>query len=436
MTHASVPSEVPRKSPSTSGNATLTIVVSRKARNVASDATPNTRQGCGEEEREGTGDDPWGGRRSNGRSHCYIRANGRAIIFRDECPSSRRTPRTRRQDTPRDPRPRRADRLDRRARGALARPAGGRPRDEQERPVRALRLQGGAAAHDPAGRPAHLLRRRRRARARRAGGHRAPVGAGPGRPRLPVRRRVRRRLPVPVVLVGVRLAPRADRRSRRRDDGLVAGSADRAGAGRVRARRARRRLRPPRAGMGAARVWPRAQLGPPAQPLGRRARARADRLAHPPAGRRHGEGPARAARLSARAPAPAPNPQRRRCQPRYTGEATLSGAKMAAERHKMSKAVQEWSDARLNDLAAAIEPVPRQVAVLTEAVEHLEGVTAALQPLPSQVAALSATVERLTDENRALRDSLAAMQRQLLQVAWGLVAALLGAAAALISVLH
>jgi hypothetical protein len=102
----------------------------------------------------------------------------------------------------------------------------------------------------------------------------------------------------------------------------------------------------------------------------------------------------------------------------------------------MSKAVQEWSDARLNDLAAAIEPVPRQVAVLTEAVEHLEGVTAALQPLPSQVAALSATVERLTDENRALRDSLAAMQRQLLQVAWGLVAALLGAAAALISVLH
>jgi hypothetical protein len=102
----------------------------------------------------------------------------------------------------------------------------------------------------------------------------------------------------------------------------------------------------------------------------------------------------------------------------------------------MSKAVQEWSDARLNDLAAAIEPVPRQVAVLTEAVEHLEGVTAALQPLPSQVAALSATVERLTDENRALRDSLAATQRQLLQVAWGLVAALLGAAAALISVLR
>jgi hypothetical protein len=101
----------------------------------------------------------------------------------------------------------------------------------------------------------------------------------------------------------------------------------------------------------------------------------------------------------------------------------------------MSKAVQEWSDARLNDLAAALEPVPSRVAVLTEAVEHLEGVTTALQPLTSQVAVLAATVERLTDENRALRDSLAATQRQLLQVAWGLVAALIAAAAALLSAL-
>src|SRR3954452_6018264 len=102
----------------------------------------------------------------------------------------------------------------------------------------------------------------------------------------------------------------------------------------------------------------------------------------------------------------------------------------------MSKAVQEWSDARLNDLAAALAPVPGQVAALTEAVENLDDVTTALQPLHSQVAALTATVERLTDENRALRDSLAATQRQLLQVAWGLVAALIGAATALISVLR
>jgi outer membrane murein-binding lipoprotein Lpp len=78
----------------------------------------------------------------------------------------------------------------------------------------------------------------------------------------------------------------------------------------------------------------------------------------------------------------------------------------------MSKAAQEWSDARLNDLAATLQPLPTQVAVLT------------------------ATIERLSEDNRALRDELAAIERQLLQVAWGLVAALLGAAAALIAALH
>jgi hypothetical protein len=102
----------------------------------------------------------------------------------------------------------------------------------------------------------------------------------------------------------------------------------------------------------------------------------------------------------------------------------------------MSRTAHEWSDARLNDLAAALEPVPTRVAALTEAVEHLDGVTRALQPLPSQVAVLAAAVERLNDENRTLRQELASMQRQLLQVAWGLVAALIAAAAALVSALH
>jgi hypothetical protein len=78
----------------------------------------------------------------------------------------------------------------------------------------------------------------------------------------------------------------------------------------------------------------------------------------------------------------------------------------------MPRTVHEWSDARLNDLAATLEPVPTRVAALTEA------------------------VARLTDENRALRAELASMQRQLLQVAWGLVAALIAAAAALASALH
>jgi hypothetical protein len=48
---------------------------------------------------------------------------------------------------------------------------------------------------------------------------------------------------------------------------------------------------------------------------------------------------------------------------------------------------------------------------------------------------LAATVERLADENRALREELAATERQLLQIAWGLVAALVGASAALIAAL-
>ena len=73
----------------------------------------------------------------------------------------------------------------------------------------------------------------------------------------------------------------------------------------------------------------------------------------------------------------------------------------------MAKPVTQWTDARLDDLAAALAPVPAEVAVL------------------------QAMVDRLSEDNRALRAELAAMERQLLQVAWGLVAALIGAAAAL-----
>jgi hypothetical protein len=102
----------------------------------------------------------------------------------------------------------------------------------------------------------------------------------------------------------------------------------------------------------------------------------------------------------------------------------------------LSKAAQEWTDARLNDLAATLEPVPTKVAALAEAVEHLDGTTHALELLPAQVAVLAAAVERLTDENRVLREELAAIQHQLLQMAWGLVAAFIGAATALISALH
>jgi hypothetical protein len=77
----------------------------------------------------------------------------------------------------------------------------------------------------------------------------------------------------------------------------------------------------------------------------------------------------------------------------------------------MAKAVAHWSDQRLDDLAAALEPVPARVAVL------------------------ESIAERLVDENRVLRAELATLQRQLLQVAWLLVGAMVGGAGALLAAL-
>jgi hypothetical protein len=95
----------------------------------------------------------------------------------------------------------------------------------------------------------------------------------------------------------------------------------------------------------------------------------------------------------------------------------------------MGRTVNQWTDERLNDLADALEPIPIQVAVLDATVKHL---AVALEPVPSELAVLAATVDRLTEENRALRAELSLTQRQLLQVGWGLAAALIGAAAALV----
>jgi hypothetical protein len=78
---------------------------------------------------------------------------------------------------------------------------------------------------------------------------------------------------------------------------------------------------------------------------------------------------------------------------------------------EMSKAAAHWTEQRLNDMAAALEPVPARVAVL------------------------EAIVERLVEENRVQRAELATIQRQLLQVAWVLVGALLGGAGALLAAL-
>jgi septal ring factor EnvC (AmiA/AmiB activator) len=107
-------------------------------------------------------------------------------------------------------------------------------------------------------------------------------------------------------------------------------------------------------------------------------------------------------------------------------------AKIAARSKKMAKAVGNGTDGRLNDLAAALEPVPAQVAVLETTVHQL---SAALGPVPAQLAALAATVDQLADENRALRAELAMTQRELVQIAWALVAALLGGIGAIIAAL-
>jgi hypothetical protein len=96
----------------------------------------------------------------------------------------------------------------------------------------------------------------------------------------------------------------------------------------------------------------------------------------------------------------------------------------------MSKAAVEWTDARLNDLAATVDPIPGQLAGLVASVEYFDHVATHLEPLPAQLAVLSASVERLTEEHRTLRAELASAQRQLLQMSWALFLALVGAAAA------
>jgi len=101
----------------------------------------------------------------------------------------------------------------------------------------------------------------------------------------------------------------------------------------------------------------------------------------------------------------------------------------------MTKAAPQWTDARLNDLAAALQDVPEQLAVLSARVTHVELLAAEADPMRAQLAVLTASVDHLAKENRALRTELAAMQLQLVQISWGLVVALLGASTAVIAAL-
>ena len=83
-------------------------------------------------------------------------------------------------------------------------------------------------------------------------------------------------------------------------------------------------------------------------------------------------------------------------------------------------AIRTWTDERLDDLATAVLDLPSKVAALREAVEHLNEETRALR-------------DGLAGETRALREELSAAQRQLVQLAWGLVVALISAVIAVIA---
>jgi predicted nucleic acid-binding Zn-ribbon protein len=76
-------------------------------------------------------------------------------------------------------------------------------------------------------------------------------------------------------------------------------------------------------------------------------------------------------------------------------------------------AAQPSTDERLTELATALAPLPVRVAELAEAVHHLQEETRSLR-------------HDLNGETLALRQELAAAERQLVQLAWGIVAALLG----------
>lgn len=77
---------------------------------------------------------------------------------------------------------------------------------------------------------------------------------------------------------------------------------------------------------------------------------------------------------------------------------------------------ESWTDERLDDLAAALRPLPEQVAGLVTAVDHL-----------------TEAIKAQREETRALRTDLMASQRQITMIGWGLVVALIGMVGALIA---
>src|SRR3954465_5704141 len=93
-----------------------------------------------------------------------------------------------------------------------------------------------------------------------------------------------------------------------------------------------------------------------------------------------------------------------------------------ARAQKLGKTVAAWTDERLDDLAAALAPLPAEGGDHRADIEHLDHLASELEPTANRVAVLTAAVDRLSDENVALRAELAATQRQLIQIGWGALA--------------
>ena len=88
--------------------------------------------------------------------------------------------------------------------------------------------------------------------------------------------------------------------------------------------------------------------------------------------------------------------------------------------------MEAWTDARLDDLAATLRPLPAQMARNTEAIDRLT------EEVRSIRADMTAMGGGLHGDISALRSDFSALQRQLAQIGWAMATALVGVLIALI----
>jgi hypothetical protein len=89
-------------------------------------------------------------------------------------------------------------------------------------------------------------------------------------------------------------------------------------------------------------------------------------------------------------------------------------------------AIERWTDDRLDDLAAALRPLPGQVAQLAVGVDRM---TVELGALRDEV---REDMRDLREDHRSSRGEFSQLQRQIAQIGWALVGAFSAAMIALI----